>query len=148
MRLVAADDSANAGKIALDLEACRLAVHRNYCSVMVLDSSKVIPMLLDNLFLSMPVKVSMMVDGIQALNRLLYESFDVLIVSNNLKNLNGLAVISALRANGATNANTPVLFYTSRQNIDVSHLHAVKMFQKTPDLALQLATETFRISAV
>jgi HPt (histidine-containing phosphotransfer) domain-containing protein len=146
MRLVAADDSSYAGQIAETLETCRLAVHRHYCSVMVLDSSKVIPMLLENLFLTMPVQVSMMVDGLQALNRLLYESFDVLIVSNSLRSLNGLALISALRANGTTNASTPVLFYTSRQKVSIAHLPAVKVFYKTPDLAQQLASETDRLS--
>lgn len=146
MRMVASDDGSGSAKITDALEACRLAVHRNYCSVMVLDSSKVMPFLLDNLFATMPVQAVMLTDGLQALNRLLYESFDVLVISSNLLTLNGRAVISALKANAAVNAKTPILYYSSSGTLKAPELTGIKLFRKTPDLAKQLAAEILHIS--
>lgn len=146
LRQVKGDHHFDSDKVIKMLDQFRLIVQRNVCSIMVLDASKVMPVLLEKTFNSVPVQASIMVDGLQALNRLLYEPFDVLVVSSNLLTLNGLAVVCALRANGGMNARTPVLFYNSSGKVNVPLLSDVKCFRKTPDLAKQLATEILQIS--
>ena len=146
LRRVAIEKDENADSIARELDALRQSLHSNQRSVLVLESSKVMVMLLDNAFQGMPVKLSIMTDGMQALSRLLHDPVDVIIASNNISSLSGLAVASAIKANAAVNANVPVLFYSSNSNLAVDDkIHGVKVFHKSPELAQQLAAEVAKI---
>lgn len=146
LRRVASDSEENSAGIAAELDIIRQTLRRNLSTVMVLESSKLMLTLLENAFAQMPVQLTVIADGMQALNRLLHEPVDVIIASNNISSLSGLAVTSAIKANAALNANVPVLFYSSNSNLAVEKLHGMRAFHKTPELAKQLAFEVEKLT--
>ena len=141
LRRAGSEKGENTDNIARELDALRQSLRSDQWVVMVLESSKVMAMLLDNAFKGMPVKLTIMTDGMQALSRLLHEPVDAIIASNNIASLSGLAVVSAIKVHAAVNANVPVLFYSSNPNLAVEKNYNVKAFQKSPELAQQLALE-------
>ncbi len=75
----------------------------------------------------LPVQLTVVDNGLTALERLLHESFDFVIVGRELKELNGIALIAALRASQGRNHRIPALLLTSRGNSlpDQAHFNAV-----------------------
>jgi CheY-like chemotaxis protein len=75
-----------------------------------------------------------MQDGLLALQRLIHEPVDLIIVSVELANLKGPALITALQMNKALNANTPVIFLTSQTEQHFHSLQGVTVLPRTPEL--------------
>lgn len=146
LQRVANDREEDTERITRELDALRQSLHCNQCTLMVLESSKVMAMLIENAFQQMPVKLIVMTDGMQALNRLLSEPVDIIIASNNLSSLSGIAVISAIKNNAALNAYVPVLFYSSSPNYSVDKVPGLICFRKNPELAQQLASEVAKLT--
>ena len=75
-----------------------------------------------NLYLGLlkdlPIKFTVIDNGYQALERLLHEKFDILICGMELKQLNGLAMIAALRLSDSVNRNLASILLTSSKDLD------------------------------
>ena len=63
--------------------------------------------------IKLPLQLAFVGDGLIALERLMRERFDFMIIARELKNLNGVAVTAALRLSGSRNQNIPIIMVTS-----------------------------------
>jgi len=64
-----------------------------------------------------PVKIVTSLDGLQSLEKLVHDKFDMMIVAMELTILNGLAVIAATRLSKSINSKLPIILLTSKEDI-------------------------------
>lgn len=107
-------------------------------SVLVLESSKTMCLLLQRFLSGYQVRLTLMQDGLLALQRLIHEPVDLMIVSVELANLKGPALITALQVNNGFNAQTPVILLTSQTEQHLYPLKGVTVLPRTPELPLLL----------
>lgn len=107
-------------------------------SVLVLESSKTMCLLLQRFLAGYQVRVTLMKDGLLALQRLIHEPFALMIVSVELENLKGPALITALQVNKGLNAKTPVILLTSKPEENLYPLQGLTVLPRTPELPLLL----------
>lgn len=115
-------------------EVLQQAYNQGITSVFVLESSKTMCLLLQQFLAGYQVRVTLMQDGILALQRLIHEPVDLLIVAAELQNLKGPALISALQMNQGMNAKTPVILLTSKTEQFMYPLQGVTVLPRTPKL--------------
>ena len=84
----------------------------NLSGLVVLDTN-LMTMICQDTLKELPVQLSVVEDGLSALERLLHEKFDFLIVGKEIKMLNGTAVTYALRSSGSINNDIPVIMITT-----------------------------------
>jgi chemotaxis protein histidine kinase CheA len=84
---------------------------------LLVDSSKFNMKIFLNALTELPVKLTVVNDGYQALERLLQEKFDFVITSKELPVLNGVALLSALRASETGNAQIKAVLVTSKDKV-------------------------------
>lgn len=94
-------------------------------------------------------KVSVVHDGFQALERLLQEKFSFLITSKELPRLNGIALMSALRASETVNARIPSILLTSKEHMEEAlpqglFAGVIKKDQRAGAALLSTLTEIFQ----
>jgi chemotaxis protein histidine kinase CheA len=106
--------------------------------VMIADSSKMMTGLYQHVLASLPLQVTSVDAGLQALERLLIEPFELLIIGRELKALNGLALIAALRASNSRNREIPVLLITSGTDAVPEHLHVNCVVHRNQTLSSRL----------
>jgi chemotaxis protein histidine kinase CheA len=113
--------------IEAEMEALRQSALQNRKSCLVAESSAMMARVYQTVLADRSIQFVMVSDGLEALSRLLRESFDFAIIGRELKDLNGIAVIAALRASQCKNQNLPVIFVSSNlDNIpDHAHINAV-----------------------
>ena len=124
--------------LAAQFDTMKLAYQKEIASVMVLESSKAMQQILQQVLAETGLKVTTMDDGLQALQRLLHEPYDLLIVSLELAHLRGHALISALQQNKGINSETPVIFLTSKRDFNAVNLVGVKVLTRSSSLAVEL----------
>lgn len=87
-------------------------------------------------------------DGLQALERLLRDKFDLLLASVEISSLNGVALLAALRLSTAANRNLPAVLLTSRAGLEVPQVvQPVCIIAKGANLAENLESEVTRLLA-
>ena len=86
--------------------------------------------------------------GIVALERLLNESFDVLITSKETPVLNGVALISALRKSETKHAKLPCILTTSKDisSLDIDGMNISAVVKKDKSFADNLSSEIQKLS--
>ena len=85
------------------------------------------------------VEISLADSGYQALERLLQEEFDLLITGMAIGELNGKALIAAMRLSDSANADIPVILLTSSDTSpDIVPLSANTVIHKGPDMPASL----------
>ncbi len=100
------------------LERLRLATLESRHAVLIAETSAMMTRICQKALDNLPVRVNLVDNGLAALERLLHEPFDLLIVGRELKELNGPAVLAALRASQARNRNiTAILLTSNREDI-------------------------------
>jgi len=125
------NESVNNEDIYIQLERLKLKAHSSEYSCMLLDQSNLLSKVIVKDFVGLPVNLSIMNNGLVALERLLQEKFDFLITSKELPVLNGVAVISALRNSDSKNANIPCIITTSTaESISLNQLAGVTVIKK------------------
>lgn len=82
-------------------------------AVLVADPSLLMMKLYQKALAKLPLQLAFVGDGLVALERLMQERFDFMIIARELKHLNGIAVTAALRLSRAKNQNIPVIMVTS-----------------------------------
>lgn len=132
------DDSAKVHEIEAKLGFIRQVNKAYLGTVLVLEPSKVLNLLLQQLLENMQLKAVFMQESLQALQRLLTEPFDLIIVSVELEVLKGPALISAVQVNKGLNADTPVLLLTSQSHFQPAGLSGVTVLLRSQLLAQQL----------
>lgn len=111
------------------LEALRQSGLQSRKSCLVAEASSMMARVIQTALADQPIQFTIVSNGLEALSRLVHESFDFVIVGRELPDLNGIAVISALRNAQCKNQNLPVILVTSnRDNIpDHTHINVVML---------------------
>lgn len=142
----AVSEFTNEESIICKIDAIRNSLKEKNVSIMVLDSSKIISMLLEKAFSDMPVNLTIISDGIQALSRLIHEPINVIIASNNISSISGYAVVAAIKENDSINSDVPVLFFSDKFINKKAEYSNMKFFKKNEQLIQQLTAEVKKIT--
>lgn len=131
-----------AGLAAIDqiLETMRVLRLSGRVAVLVVEPSQALRRLYHDELSNPRTQLHILQDGLQALERLLHEPFDLLIVSRELPGLNGLAVVAALREAHCRNSGIPVVVVSSNTAPVASHLRLQSLVKR--DLHLLSALKT------
>ncbi len=96
------------------IESLRNQVFKQALRVLVIEPSKLYVSMIEHSVQGMSVNLTVQNDGLQALNALLLNKYDLLITSLETNRLNGDALIAALRLNHNFNKNIHAVLITSR----------------------------------
>jgi chemotaxis protein histidine kinase CheA len=102
--------------IEAELEALRLLTLQRRKAGLIAESSTVMAGLYQKALEALPLQLTVVDDGLTALARLLHEPFDFVIVGRELRELNGMALMAALRAGEARNQNIPAILVSSKRD--------------------------------
>lgn len=91
-------------------------------NVLIVEDSKYTGKLCFQALEDMPLRISIMDDGFQALELLLHSQFDMLITSMEVKTLNGIGLIAAIKMSKSPSKDLKTILLTSRDNISTSDL--------------------------
>jgi len=116
-RGVALKDTADYSEAESELEAIRKESLNDLYPVLLIESSGYVRMLCQKALASLPVELTVEEDGLQALQRLLNKRFACVISANEIKTLNGVAMISAIRASESRNKHIKTILLTSREKL-------------------------------
>ena len=86
----------------------------------------------------LPLQLTLVDSGLSALGRLLREPFDFVIVGGELKDLNGIALVSALRASNKQNQNIPAILVSSQRVTVPEHVRFSASISRDQHLARNL----------
>jgi len=138
------------GPLEAALETLRSGFLRDRQPVLLVDSSAVQVGLCRSALESLPLQLTILEDGIEALERLMQQRFALLITGRALKRLDGIALSSALRASESANRNIPVVMLSSDSSLpDTARLAQVTVVvQRDAELASRLRTSVERLLRV
>lgn len=99
-----------------ELESLKFSVFQGEFSCLVVEKSKMLARVTQHALSSLPVVVTVVDNGLTALERLLNEKFDILISSKELPVLNGVALASAVRYAEGINEEIYAVLLTSKSD--------------------------------
>lgn len=105
----AQQDRLDYSTIESELDALRVLTLKRRRAGLIAESSTVMAGLYQKALDALPLQLTVMDNGLAALARLLHESFDFVIVGRGLKELNGIALMAALRSAQSPNQNVPAI---------------------------------------
>ncbi len=116
-RSIALKNSTDFNAIEEALEQVRQQLLVDQYPVMLVESSGYVTLLCKESLSALPLKVTVEDDGLSALGLLLRNRYSLLITANEAKTLNGMALISAIRASDGVNKNIKTILLTSRDSL-------------------------------
>ena len=148
-RGIALKDTADYSEAERELEKIRRESLNDLYPVLLIEASGYVRMLCQEALANLPVELTIEEDGIQALQRLLSKRFACVIVANEVKTLNGIAVISAVRASESINKHIKTILLTSREQLrDGKHLVLDYVIKRNASLGDNLALAVKDVLAV
>jgi chemotaxis protein histidine kinase CheA len=135
--------------IELQLDELKKEALKNKKSVLIIESSKVMARLYQQAIDQVTTHIDMMDDGLLALNRIMHEKFDLIILGGEIKSLNARALIAALRESMTINSKTEIILISSKKS-DAFFPYAERLhhLRKDQQLAANLEAETQAILAI
>lgn len=100
----------------------RLAVLQRRKAVLIAETSAALAGLYRQTLAGESIQLTLVNDGLVALERLLHEPFDLVIVGRELKTLNGIALMAAVRATGGSNRHVPAILLSSGAGAVPAHV--------------------------
>ncbi len=100
-----------------ELGQIRQQVLEDLYPIILVEPSRIIAQLCAEALKELPVKLSIVDDGLEALTELLRNQYSMLITANEAKTLNGLALASALRLSDSPNRNIKTALLTSKSEL-------------------------------
>lgn len=128
----------------IEAQLARFKQPKHHPRVMLVESSRVVRDVCLSLLKAHTSDITTLDSGYQALGELLHLKFDVLITSKEGKDLNGLAVIAALRYSDSVNRHVRAILLTSKKGLktdDALHIDAVLTKNMEMDAALSTAID-------
>ncbi len=113
----AASDNASLNDIESEIDQLRKHVNQDLTPIILLESSRIIVELCKEALKGLPVKLVVENDGLETLTKLVRNKYAVLITANEVKSLNGLALIGAVRASDGANKRIKTVLLTSRDSL-------------------------------
>lgn len=108
--------------IERSLEQLHDGAQSDRVAVLMVDPSDTVRLLYQSLSSEQHIQLAMAADGMTALGRMLHESFELLVISRELPDLNALAVVAALRESHCRNSDIPVILVSNNPAPIPSHL--------------------------
>jgi CheY-like chemotaxis protein len=127
-------DAAGVTSIEQALELLRVDSLSGRASVLLVEPSDTLRRLYRDVFADKPMQVVMMERGLPALERMLHEPFDLLVISRELPDLNAIAVVAALRESRSRNSDIPVILVSSNPAPVPKHLTIHAIVRRDPQL--------------
>lgn len=124
--------------IEKELDALHLRVLQQRKSGLIAESSAMMSRIYQAALADQPLKLTVVDDGLSALERLMHETYDFAIIGRELKELNGIAVVSALRASMGKNQGMPVILITSNRDHIPAHLRLDTILPRNQQLSSAL----------
>ena len=112
---IAREKRGNYTEIDLALEDIRRHNSPHQLSGLIVENSPAMTALYQGALADQPVQLAVEQDGMVALNRLLHERFNLLIMGAEIRTLNGIGVLYALRAANGINRHVKVILVSSSQ---------------------------------
>jgi len=97
------------------LDALRTMLLGDRYSVMIVETSRVNVKLCGEIMSGFPLHVTVLDNGLHALERLLHERYHILITGYEVKMLNGLALVAAVRLSNRNNQNIKAILLSSQK---------------------------------
>lgn len=104
-------------QIEEQLGKLRKQLNKKQFTVLVVDNSKLLTQIYLEALKGLPVRPVVITDGYIALIRALTEPFDLLITTNEIPMLNGIALIGALKLSTSNNRKVKTILITANQDI-------------------------------
>lgn len=101
--------------IEQQLDSLRVSLLGDRYSVMMVETSKVNVKLCCEIMRGFPLHVTVLDNGVHALERLLHERYHILITGHDVKVLNGLALVAAVRLSNRNNQNIKAILLSSQK---------------------------------
>lgn len=131
------------------LNALNKQLAQKQYTVLIVDNSKLLTKIYLQALAELPVRPVIMAEGLQALRRVLTEPFDLLITTNEIPVLNGIAMIGALKLSNTKNRNIKTILVTSDQDISTNRTtDADYIIIKDAKLASNLVNVTRRALSI
>jgi CheY-like chemotaxis protein/HPt (histidine-containing phosphotransfer) domain-containing protein len=115
-------EPAEIGAIEHALNELRMVSLSGRASILVVEPSNTVRRLYQKEFSDPSTQVHFLKGGLEALERLLHEPFDLLVISRELPDLNAQAVVAALREARCRNSEIPVILVSSNTTPVPEHL--------------------------
>lgn len=136
---LAHSDSADFNDIKAALVDIRTHLKQGRKLALIVEGSHFMQHLYQNSLHNLPIDISMLDDGLEALGWLLREKYDLLIMGAETKSLNGTALLYALRAASGINRNIKVIMVTSsNKTMFAKDMEPDTLLIKNQELADQL----------
>ncbi|HFE32260.1 MAG TPA: hybrid sensor histidine kinase/response regulator [Gammaproteobacteria bacterium] len=138
---IARDKRGNYAEIDQALEDIRRHSSPHQLSGLIVENSPAMTALYQGALADQPVQLAVEQDGMVALNRLLHERFDLLIMGAETRTLNGIGVLYALRAANGINRHIKVILVSSSQRQNFAKALAPDVLvPRGPEMIPRLAT--------
>lgn len=121
--------------IETDLEALRQSVLHSRKTGLIAESSLTMAGFYQQTLKGLPLQLTLVDSGLTALERLLREPFDFVIVGRIIKDLNGIALVAALRDSQTRNHNIPAILVTSTRDGIPDHVRFNAILLRDQQLA-------------
>lgn len=107
-------------------------------SVLIAESSAMMAKLCQKALAGEQVQLTLVQDGLSALEHLTRDRYDLLVLGRELAQLNGIAVVAALRTSNGSNSQMPVILLTSNQEDLPAYIHIDQVIARDNRLASRL----------
>lgn len=127
-----------------ELNATQQQVAASYSGIIV-DQSKANAMMYQNALSALPIKFVLMTDGYNALDVLLNNKMDLLVTSMELRKLNGVALISAVKLANGVSKDIQTILVTSNPKAATTETNVIapdKILVKSADMRETLLSTT------
>lgn len=141
-------DKPDYAAIEAGLEKLRQSTLQSRKAGLIAESSATMAGFYQHTLAALPLQLTVIDSGLKALERLLQEPFDFVIVGRELKDLNGIALMSALRASATRNHKIPALLLTSSSDAIPEHAGFSAVIARNQKQADNLVAAVKKVLAV
>ena len=141
----------NFTQIEQRLSDLRQKLNPKHFSVLLVDNSRLTTNICLQTLSELPVRTVVMHDGLLALMRALTEAFDLIITTNEIPRLNGIALIAALRLSDSQSRHIKTILITSNKNAATAQNRATDadyIIVKDKKLAQNLTDKTMHALSI
>ena len=135
----ARDEEDDFADIHTELAELQPSTKQTRRSVLIAESSAMMAKLCQKALAGEQVQLTVVQDGLSALQHLTRDRYDLLVLGRELAQLNGIAVVAALRASNGSNSQLPVILLTSNETGLPQDLCIDKVIPRDNRLASSLA---------
>ncbi|MDP4528494.1 Hpt domain-containing protein [Alkalimonas delamerensis] len=147
LKAIPSNEPSRQGQVCPQLQAQLDALKETRLSsnktVVLLEPSRSLRLFLHDMLVAMGFQVIVMHNSVETLQRLIHDPVDLMILSFENADLNGAAIVSAIRANRSINEAAPAIILSSQPSLNVS-ISRVLVVPRTKNLhrVLQQAVDS------